>query len=636
MDDMRKGVTRGHADGFMGRVMRALKDRFGEPGPAGRPDDPRDYFRIPPPPAPIPPDDPDILDIPPPPPTVPPGLTARLWRAIRQVGGIGKSAPPGRASLDMFGPPPATDNPMDDMLKDLPRGVSTRKLDEHKTPSSEWADPGRMAKSAAFAYDGGKVLLGVLGGVVNDDGREYYVTGGTPIGVGDDRHFVLCAGSRAGKGRSVLIPTLLDYEGSVFAIDPKGELADITARRRSSARGFGGLGQRVCIVDPFGITAERLRALRCGFNPITLLARGSATMIEDAGLIADALVPTESRDPHWDESARILVEGLLLHVATWSGFEGRRNLDTVRKVLTKGAAHKTSGKQFKGLPGLALQMDANADAIARGDSGVRPEVGEVIAGAANDFFDRPEGERGSVLSTARRHMKFLDYPPLSNSLAERGPEHAHRFDLTQLKTEALTVYLCLPPAHMATCSRWFRLFVNLAIEAMQREKQKPAIPVLAVLEEFNVLGHMRQLEVAAGLVAGFGMKLMVVLQDLTQLKRHYRDGWETFLGNAGVLMFFGNSDMTTLDFISKRCGPTSLIVDRGSDVSTAQALKGASGKSWSLEVKELITPEEASRFFGRDDRLQRALVIRTGMPPIIVQRVKYDRHEMFTGEWDAQ
>jgi type IV secretion system protein VirD4 len=78
---------------------------------------------------------------------------------------------------------------------------------------------------------------------------------------------------------------------------------------------------------------------------------------------------------------------------------------------------------------------------------------------------------------------------------------------------------------MSTCNRWFRLFVNLALEAMEREKHKPEIPVLAVLEEFHVLGYMQQIETAAALVAGFGMKLLIVLQDLTQLKRHYCEGW---------------------------------------------------------------------------------------------------------------
>ncbi len=524
-------------------------------------------------------------------------------------------------------------DPFDELFTGVPRGVSSRNLNEQYMPATAWAKPGIMANSPAFAFDRGKVFLGVLGGNKQRSGPDHYVTGGRPVGIGDDRHVVLCAGSRAGKGRSVLVPTLLEYGGSVFAIDPKGELADITARRRHE------LGQRVCLVDPFGITATRLADLRTGFNPMGLLRWGSDSLIEDAALIADALVPGEKRDPHWDDSARILIEGLLLHVATGEEYEGRRNLATVRGLLMRGAEYVTlKGKVVDGMAGVALKMAANAavlEAAAEGNY-VQKLVSEVIEGAANDFFERPKAERGGVLSTARRHTKFLDYPAIARSVAEQGKDARQTFDLTQLKTENLTVYVCLPPGHMGTCSRWFRLFVNMAIEAMQRETTKPDIPVLAILEEFHVLGHMRQLEVAAGLIAGYGMKLMIVLQDLTQLKRHYSEGWETFLGNAGVLMFFGNADLTTLEFISKRCGTTSLVVERGSDVTTAGALQGQTGKSWSVEVRELITAEEASRLFGRDDGKQRALVIRTGMPPMIVQRVKYDRHEFFAGKWDRQ
>lgn len=522
--------------------------------------------------------------------------------------------------------PQANIKPVDpgELMRELPRGVSGRSLEEHQTPAAQFAVPERIASSPAFSHTDSKLFLGVIGGRCVLSNGQYHVVGGTPIGYGDDRHAVLCAGSRAGKGRSYLVPTLLEYGGSVLALDPKGELADITARRRQE------LGQRVFIVDPFGVTSPRHSHLRAGFNPMNMLRETSPSVLEDAGLIADALVPTEGHDPHWDDSARALVEGLLLHVATWAGFAGERDLATVREVLLKGVGEDEKGNVAAKNSPLKAEMLANALVLA--ERGLE-EISSAIEGACNDFFERPQGERGSVLSTARRHTKFLDYPPIKASL------RTHGFDLEDLKRapRGMTVYLCLPAGRMNTCSRWFRLFVNLALEAMEREKTMPKIPVLAVLEEFNVLGSMRQLEVAAGMLAGFGMKLLIVLQDLTQLKRHYKDGWETFLGNAGTMIFFGNSDLTTLEFISKRCGTTSLIVDRQSDVTTSQRTGGQTGKSWSLEVRELLTAEEAARFFGRDDDQQRALVIRAGRPTtMVVQRVKYDSHEMFAGKWDRR
>ena len=511
------------------------------------------------------------------------------------------------------------------MLDDLPRGVRSRKLHEQQTPLSAWLDPAAISQSNTLRFGPSKIFLGVVGGTVSDDGLEPVVRGGTALGLGDDRHAVLCAGSRAGKGRSCLIPTLLEYAGSVIALDPKGELANVTARRRAA------LGQRVCIVDPFGVCAERLAGFKVGFNPLALLAPDSPTLIADAGLVADAVVVGSAHaDPHWDESARNLIEGIILHVATYPKYENARTLVTVRELLKRAFDKVTDlpeGFEGEPPPQMRTEMVHNASIVAESNEG----LAAALEGAARDFYDKADRERASVLSVALRNTKFLDYPSLRESLSSHG------FDLAQLKTASagLTIYLCLPAGRMATCNRWFRLFVNLAIEAMERERARPKIPVLLVLEEFHVLGFMQQIEVAAALVAGFGMKLLIVLQDLTQLKRHYKDGWETFLGNAGVMIFFGNNDMTTLDYISKRCGQTSLIIERKNEVTTGQRMSGATGTSWSLEVRDLLTPEEASRFFGRDDNEQRQLLIRPGLPPAIIQRVKYDKHEMFRGKFDA-
>ena len=81
-------------------------------------------------------------------------------------------------------------------------------------------------------------------------------------------------------------------------------------------------------------------------------------------------------------------------------------------------------------------------------------------------------------------------------------------------------------------------------------------PVLFLLEEFASLGHMEVIEHAAGYAAGFGVKLWMIVQDIPQLKRHYKEGWETFLGNAGLVQAFANSDETTLAFLSKKLGET--------------------------------------------------------------------------------
>jgi type IV secretion system protein VirD4 len=352
---------------------------------------------------------------------------------------------------------------------------------------------------------------------------------------------------------------------------------------------------------------------------MSLLKPGSKTLVEDAGLIADALVIPSGGDIHWDESAKNFIEGVILHVATWPAYEGRRNLVTVRDALMKGAVVKNGEDRAEGMDGLKIEMDAND--VAEG----------VVQSAAADFFDKPPNEYGSVLSTARRHTKFLDLPAMRTVLS------GHDFDLTALKTapKGMTVYLCLPAGRMGTCNRWLRMFVNLALEAMERQQAQPGIPVLLCLDEFAMLGHMRQIEDAAGQIAGFGCKLWPIIQDLTQLQSLYKERWQTFMANAGVLQFFGNNDVETLEYIQKRLGRTSLSVKHESDRTYDQDEKGATGVSRGIEVHDLLTAEEAGRFFARRDKQRRQLIIGAAIHPVVLERVLYYDHPAFKGNYDV-
>jgi type IV secretory pathway TraG/TraD family ATPase VirD4 len=59
---------------------------------------------------------------------------------------------------------------------------------------------------------------------------------------------------------------------------------------------------------------------------------------------------------------------------------------------------------------------------------------------------------------------------------------------------------------------------------------------------------------AAGLMAGFGVKLWPIVQNLSQLIELYPDNWETFLGNAGMWQVFAVNDQTTARYMSERLG----------------------------------------------------------------------------------
>lgn len=452
----------------------------------------------------------------------------------------------------------------------------------------------------------GSLFLGVSGGQIykDRDSGFHWVRGGRLIWNDDDQHVMTIAGSRAGKGRGAILPNLYVYPGSVLAIDPKGDLARLTADIRSAQ------GQDVHVLDPFEVTGPEALKFRSSFNPMKMLDPMSKSIVPDAGVIADALVTSSGeQDSHWDDSARNFIEGLILHVATDSQYKDERDLVTVYKLLMMAEAD-----------GFSLEDEMRDSVQADG----------AIRDVASDFYDRPDNERGSVLSTARRHMRFLSYPNIQDVLVSRPGDRTLE-SLKQLKTRKTTIYLSLPAMRMGTCFRWFRLFVNLTLVAMEEEKAKPDQMVLMVLDEFAVLGHMKSIEDAAGQIAGLGVKLWPIIQDMGQLKALYKDRWETFLGNAGMLQFFGNSDLTTLEWISKRLGETTVYTKSRNLRSPSQSItRGDRGESVASHLEPLMKIEEIARIFSRNDPFVRQLVFLPGERPMILQRAYYDCHESFT------
>ena len=73
------------------------------------------------------------------------------------------------------------------------------------------------------------------------------------------------------------------------------------------------------------------------------------------------------------------------------------------------------------------------------------------------------------------------------------------------------------------------------------------------------LGHLAPLEDAFGLVRGYKVQIAGICQDLAQLKALYKERWESFLANAGVVQGFTPNDLTTADWMSRRAGQTTLL-----------------------------------------------------------------------------
>lgn len=369
-----------------------------------------------------------------------------------------------------------------------------------------------IAANEDLAFDinntDGKLFLGLVNGTMEQ--RNGFVTaqGGHLVGVRDDRHGLCVAGNRAGKGRSVLLPNLATWPGSVIVIDPKLDLAVETAAIRSQR-----LSQRVQVVDPFNASCGACdEFMACG-NPLNYrFGDDEDDLIDLATLIADGIVVrSEHGEAHWDESARMFLEAVILHVLTYAKYNDRRTLDTVYELLmTKVEDGEESDTGVKAPSSLAWEMADNE------------AVGGAVQNGMAAYYDKQDRERSSVLSTLRRHIHFLSYRKIKNVLNDG------EIDVRTLHDTPTSLYIGLPATKLRSCAGLPRLFLNLALAAFEAsssrrdfQHQKGRYPCLIVMDEFFSLGRMERIEAAAGQVAGFGVKLLPVLQDLSQIQALY-------------------------------------------------------------------------------------------------------------------
>lgn len=356
------------------------------------------------------------------------------------------------------------------------------------------------------------------------------------------RHLLTVAPTRSGKGVSSIIPNLLTYPGSAFVIDPKGENALITAYRRgggSPDKKISGLDQKVVLLDPWDIAASRLGMKPSSFNPLDWIRADDPDAAENAFLLADALVPVaEGKDKSsearfWDDEAKALLTGVILYVATAREESGRRTLARVRDILTLG------------------EEDLKTVLVAMFE-----HPNPVVSSTASRTTNKDPKLLSSVLASAQSHTHFLDSPRIRESLARSD------FRFEDLKASKMSVFLILPADRLKTFDRWLRLLVQQAITVTARNVElKPEKPILFLLDEMASIGHLPSLEQAYSLMAGFGMQLWGVVQDLSQLARIYGEtGWQTFISNSGVIQYFGSRDKMTAEYFSTLCGVTTVEI----------------------------------------------------------------------------
>jgi conjugal transfer protein traG len=487
-------------------------------------------------------------------------------------------------------------------------------LDTHG--SARWATVLEWEKAGLISPPG-KFTDGVILGILKENlfGKARYIIENLKT------HIALIAPSRAGKGTGVIIPTLLNWLGSVFVLDMKGENFQITAGYRKHV-----LKQTILKFKPYGLEDS------ISYNPLAEVRIGTPYEVKDATIIADILTdPGEGKKrDHWDMSASALFIGLILHVLYMRKKENKIGtfgdivdfLTSTEKPLDESFM---SLLQYKHLEDFSVWNDIYDSSQM---AGINPGTHPVIARTAAEILNKDEKERASVISTAMAKLSLFKDPIIRKNTSRADFRIK---DLMDYETP-VSLYIVVEAEQMDTLSLLLRILVTQTIGILAPEmdfsSNKPIHKhkMLFLMDEFPAFGTIPLFEKALAYIAGYGMKALIIAQALNQIKKNYGDRNSVF-DNCATTVFYSPTplDTETPKQISEMLGDKTIKV-KNKSYKAFQI--GSSNISESNQARRLLTPEEVrNKVAGKWN-----IISVTGLYPRIGVKLEYFREKYFASK----
>ena len=332
---------------------------------------------------------------------------------------------------------------------------------------------------------------------------------------------LLLAPTGSGKGVGFLIPTLLNYKGSMIVFDPKGENYNITAGYRKSF-------SRVIRFAPCDNFTAR-------FNPLMAIRDGDEYAFRDANLIADiifapAKAGSSGTEEHFNNLAKGMATTAILHVRFSDNVEDK-SLAGVLKFLTHTDYATLKEKKNKEAQGeesgqgdeqFMSMLECKHYYVIDGKKIESKELHSKIAGGASRVLNIAARERSSVFTTVFSKMQLFDDPLLAQ--ATSGDD----FEIEDFINceEPITLYLTVPYSDVQRIAPVFKLLISFMLKKFsggetQHGSVKLKNHLLFMLDEFPTLGYFPDIAEVMGVLRGYGINFIIVCQALSQLVDRY-------------------------------------------------------------------------------------------------------------------
>lgn len=462
------------------------------------------------------------------------------------------------------------------------------------------ADWMKLTEAAKLFPDTGGIVIGERYRVDKDsvgakafraDSAETWGVGGkSPLlcfdGAFGSSHGIVFAGSGGFKTTSVTIPTALKWGSTLIVLDPSNEVAPMVSAHR------GGAGRDVFVLDP--------RKQDVGFNVLDWVGQFGGTREEDIASVASWIMSDSGgargvRDDFFRASALQLLTALIADVCL-SGHtdDSDQTLRQVRMNLSEPE------------PRLRKRLQDIYD--NSGSDFVKENVAAFVNMTPETF--------SGVYANAVKETHWLSYPNYAALVSGK------KFSTSDIAAGNTDVFINIDLKTLETHSGLARVIIGSFLNAIYNRDGQIEGRALFLLDEVARLGYMRIIETARDAGRKYGITLTMIYQSIGQMRETYggRDAASKWFESASWISFAAINDPETADYISRRCGMTTVEIDQ---ISRSSQAKGSSRtRSKQLAARPLIQPHEVLRM-----RADEQIVFTAGNAPLRCGRAIWFRRD---------
>ena len=413
------------------------------------------------------------------------------------------------------------------------------------------------------------------------------------IGEPSQRHKVYMASARSGKSLQLEVEIALMPDDACGVItDPKAALTKKVLYRLEQR------GHALCVLDPMGITPRPSQSINFHIQIDFInerLGQDRTTMIFDR-IASLYFPPTANEKQFFQDMGR---EGWArINCFAKLTIPNSSMLDA-RRLVQVGFIEEADGDAELGMVMLwkAMQRCKAYDGY--------------VSSYGSQMLSMDDRTRESVLATIRSKTAFLDHDAVKS--VSRGND----VNLCDLKDpdKNLIISLPAPVGDMRTTLRpWIGSIISLSLAVMEWIPGDLKTKTRFMIEEAQAIGEsaLPGLGDTAALMAGMGVQLIVVAQDMPGFRKAFPKDYLSIIGNAQHVVFMATNDHETYEFIA----------NKAFGQKTVKRKKWRIPFLWTVSSRQepVITPDKVRRYLeaGRGN----AIVMRNGKRSMFVKIAK--------------